>query len=142
FGRAVASIGASGGTNLLSPILIGNGQYYLEYPEDIQLYGLSFSTSLPTGTAWQGEISYRPNAPLQINGTDMTGKVAGAAILNGFSAAQADRDLRGYNRKEITQIQTTFTHFFDQVMGAGRMTVVGEIGAMRIGGLERQSEVA
>ena len=140
--RALASIGATGGTSLLSPILIGNGNYYLEYPEDIRLYGLSFSTSLPTGTAWQGEISYRPNAPVQINGTDLTGRVASEVIGAGFSPAAANQDIRGYNRKEITQIQTTFTHFFDQVMGAERVTVVGEIGAMRIGGLERQSEVS
>jgi hypothetical protein len=31
-------------------------------------------------------------------------------------------------RKEITQLQTTFTHFFDQVMGASRLTLVGEVG--------------
>ena len=40
--------------------LVGKGQYFMEYPEDIRLYGASFSTMLPTGTAWQGEISYRP----------------------------------------------------------------------------------
>ena len=50
----------------------GNGSYYLEYPEDIRLYGASFSTTLPTGTAWSGEISYRPNAPVQINTYDLT----------------------------------------------------------------------
>jgi hypothetical protein len=127
-------------------VLIGSGNYFLEYPEDIQLYGLSFSTSLPTGTAWQGEISYRPNAPVQINGTDMTARLAAnpaaaAATLGvaGAAAAFGGTDTRGYNRKEITQVQTTFTHFFDQVMGAGRMTLVGEIGAMRIGALEKRT---
>jgi len=43
-------------------IVAGNSKYFVEYPEDIRLYGLSFSTTLPTGTAWSGEISYRPNA--------------------------------------------------------------------------------
>src|SRR5690606_5462604 len=42
----------------------GSSTYFMEYPEDIRLYGVSFSTTLPTGTAWQGEISYRPNAPV------------------------------------------------------------------------------
>ena len=50
-------------------------------------------------------------------------------------------DNRGYNRKEVTQIQTTFTHFFDQVLGAGRVTVVGEIGYAHVGGLESTSEL-
>lgn len=132
---------------LLQSAALGNGRYYLEYPEDIQLYGLSFSTTLPTGTAWGGEISYRPNAPVQINTQDVT-----RALLNPLSigltgnaaspiATAEGADNRGYNRKEITQIQTTFTHFFDQVLGAGRVTVVGEIGYAHVGGLESTSEL-
>jgi hypothetical protein len=97
----------------------GNSSYFVEYPEDIRLYGLSFSTTLPTGTAWSGEVSYRPNAPVQLNTTDilysgLTPLDPNASVLNGT----AGQDLHGYRRKEITQFQTTFTHFFDQVMGA------------------------
>lgn len=125
------------GSGLASSVMLGNGQYYLEYPEDIRLYGLSMSTTLPTGTAFSGEISYRPNAPVQINTADVT-----RAMLNPIApgtspiASTFGADNRGYNRKEITQIQATFTHFFDQVMGAGRVTVVGEVGYTHVGGLE------
>ncbi|MFP6862013.1 DUF1302 domain-containing protein, partial [Pseudomonas sp.] len=52
-------------------VVAGNSNYFLEYPEDIQLYGLSFSTTLPTGTAMAGELSYRPNAPVLLNTTDI-----------------------------------------------------------------------
>jgi len=132
---------------LLQSAALGNGRYYLEYPEDIQLYGVSFSTTLPTGTAWGGELSYRPNAPVQINTQDIT-----RALLNPLSegltgnpaspvATVEGADNRGYNRKEITQIQTTFTHFFDQVLGAGRVTVVGELGFVHVGGLESRREL-
>ena len=129
----------------LAPLLVaGNSQYFIEYPEDIRLYGLSFSTTLPTGTAWSGEISYRPNAPVQLNSTDILfagvrpigGALTNASILNGVPG----QDLHGYERKEITQIQTTFTHFFDQVMGASRLTLVGEVGATYVGGLESRSD--
>ncbi|UVE16904.1 DUF1302 domain-containing protein [Pseudomonas sp. LS44] len=141
------------GGALAQPIMLGRGNYFLEYPEDIQLYGLSFSTTLPTGTAWSGELSYRPNMPLQINGTDMTAKLAtvpagafaaagGGAAGVGAAMRQGNQDLRGYNRKEVTQAQTTFTHFFDQVLGSERMTLVGEIGYTRIGALESTNEVA
>lgn len=112
-------------------LAVGNGSYFMDYPEDIRLYGLSFSTVLPTGTAWQGEISYRPNAPLQINTQDMTLALIGAAT--GASAPGSIQ--RGYDRKEITQVQTTFTHFFDQVLGASRLTMVGEVGFAHVGGL-------
>ncbi|MFP3541486.1 DUF1302 domain-containing protein, partial [Pseudomonas sp. SIMBA_044] len=37
--------------------------------------------------------------------------------------------------------QTTLTHFFDQVMGASRLTLVGEVGVTHVGGLESTSEV-
>lgn len=129
-------------------VLVGNGNYFMDYPEDIRLYGLSFSTTLPTGTAWQGEISYRPNAPVQINTQKMTLKLAegigasvgsiptvGLAAGLAAGAAQAGNIHRGYDRKEVTQIQTTFTHFFDQVLGASRATVVGEVGWTHVGGL-------
>ncbi len=148
--------GVAGGVGAAA--VAGNGGYFMEYPEDIQLYGVSFSTTLPTGTAWQGEVSYRPNAPVQINSTDILyagldpltiGIQAGgtqvsstrpynnASLLNGILG----QDTHGYNRKEITQLQTTFTHFFDQVMGASRLTLVGEIGVSHIGGLESSDEV-
>jgi hypothetical protein len=136
------------GGALAQPILLGRGEYYLEYPEDIRLYGLSFSTTLPTGTAWAGEVSYRPNMPIGINGTDMTAKlatsVAGGLATGGFAGAlaQAGAVSKGYNRKEVTQAQTTLTHFFDQVLGASRLTLVGEAGITSIGGLESRDEVA
>ena len=131
--QMAGGLAAQAGTAIGGAVLLGNGQYYLEYPEDIQLYGLSFSTTLPTGTAWSGEMSYRPNAPIQINTTDVT--------LELTDPTRAGLDNRGYNRKEITQLQTTFTHFFDQVLGAERVTVVGEIGYAHVGGLESTSEV-
>jgi len=130
---SVQELAGTAATALQGAVLLGNGQYFMEYPEDIRLYGLSFSTTLPTGTAWSGEISYRPNAPIQINTTDVT--------TNLTNPGRIGMENRGYNRKEITQLQTTFTHFFDQVLGAGRVTVVGEIGYAHVGGLESTSEV-
>jgi len=127
----------------LMPLQVaGNSSYYVEYPEDIRLYGLSFSTTLPTGTAWSGEISYRPNAPVQLNTTDIL--YSGLTPLNpDVSKLQGTpgADQPGYRRKEITQLQTTFTHFFDQVMGAERLTMVGEIGWTHVGGLESTSKM-
>ncbi|MER0630273.1 DUF1302 domain-containing protein [Pseudomonas aeruginosa] len=140
---------AAAGFGQLAPLVVaGNSQYFMEYPEDIRLYGLSFSTTLPTGTAWQGEISYRPNAPVQLSTTDIlfagidplkttvSPLYGNASVLDGTAGS----DLHGYRRKEITQFQTTFTHFFDQVMGASRLTLVGELGVAHVGGLESTSE--
>ncbi|GLK87728.1 DUF1302 domain-containing protein [Pseudomonas turukhanskensis] len=137
---------AAGALGTLAPLVVaGNSSYFMEYPEDIRLYGLSFSTTLPEGTAWSGELSYRPNAPVQINSTDIL--YAGVKLLGGAYADASTldglpgQDQHGYNRKEITQFQTTFTHFFDQVMGAERLTLVGEVGVVHVGGLESNSDV-
>lgn len=129
-------------TGLASATVAGNSRYFIEYPEDIRLYGLSFSTTLPTGTAWSGELSYRPNAPVQLNTTDIL--FGGLTPLDPtVSPIQATpgQDTHGYRRKEITQLQTTFTHFIDQVMGASRLTLVGELGWTHVGGLESTSKL-
>ena len=140
-GNVLRALSVPGGAALAQPLLLGRGNYFLEYPEDIRLYGLSFSTTLPTGTAWNGEISYRPNMPLQLNTTDMTPLLA-TTVVGGFTSggaagalAQANQISHGYVRKEVTQAQTTFTHFFDQTMGADRVTLVGEVGMTYVGGM-------
>jgi hypothetical protein len=135
------SVAAGLAPTLLPLVVAGNSSYYVEYPEDIRLYGLSFSTTLPTGTAWSGEISYRPNAPVQLNTTDIL--YSGLTPLNpnlSVLKGTPGQDQPGYRRKEITQLQTTFTHFFDQVMGAERLTLVGEVGMTHVGGLESSNK--
>ncbi|SDY43798.1 DUF1302 domain-containing protein [Pseudomonas sp. NFIX28] len=144
-GASPAAFASASRLGALAPLVIaGSSQYFIEYPQDIRLYGLSFSTTLPTGTAWSGEVSYRPNAPVQLNTTDLLfaqvgplgGLFANASVLEGTPG----QDMHGYRRKEITQLQTTFTHFFDQVMGAERLTLVGEVGVSHVGGLESSSK--
>ncbi|MFC4252455.1 DUF1302 domain-containing protein [Sinimarinibacterium flocculans] len=42
----------------------------VEYPEDIHLFGLSFATTA-LGWSFQGEVAWRPNAPLQVDTEDL-----------------------------------------------------------------------
>jgi len=44
--------------------------YWTEYPEDINLYGISFNSNIGTW-ALSGEVSYRPNLPLQIDDVEV-----------------------------------------------------------------------
>ncbi|MGH8481491.1 MAG: DUF1302 domain-containing protein [Nevskiaceae bacterium] len=46
-------------------------RFLLEYPEDIQMYGFSFNTTVGDFSL-QGEIAYRPNMPLQVDTQDLT----------------------------------------------------------------------
>ncbi|PJI47279.1 MAG: adhesin [Pseudomonas sp.] len=121
----------------------GNTRYFLDYPEDIHLYGLSFATTLPTGTAWSGELSYRPNMPVSINTADLFGGALNPTFraLTGSNAeptvqAEEGQVLQGWKRKEVTQVQTTFLHLFDPLLGADSLSVAAEFGLTHVGGLE------
>lgn len=134
-----AVVASPTGQGLVSAYRLGTSKFYYDYPEDIRLYGLSFSTTLATGTALSGEFSYRPNAPLQISGADMVTGLLGSPALSPVSAAftpDNNQAIPGYQRKELSQLQLTATHFFDRVMGAERLTLIGEAAAVHVGGLE------
>lgn len=128
-------------------VLAGRGQYFLEYPEDIRLYGASFATTLASGSLWAGEFSYRPNAPVRLNAADLS-----ASLAHGLNAALAAGDLqaagalaggehRGYRRKDVSQLQTTLTHHLDHALGADQITLVGEVGLVHVGGLESRRQL-
>jgi len=129
--------------------------FYVEYPEDIQMYGMSWNTNLPGGVAWQGEVSYRPNMPLQVDDVELL--FGALSPLNSFLPFPANRfcsqlnpgctaspfstDQRGYRRKEVSQLQMTFTKAFPSVLGAEQLALVGEIGATEVWDLEDQDEL-
>lgn len=117
---------------------VRSASYFINYPEDIRLYGLSFQTSVG-GTSLGGEVSFRPNMPLQINTPDLLSAATFAAtsplITSGFASRVPGAQLNGYKRMPVTQAQVTATRFFDQVMGADRLTLIGEVGYNHIAGL-------
>ncbi len=49
---------------------VDTAQAFMEYPEDLQVFGFSFNTTL-FGWSWAGEYAYRPNMPLQVHITDL-----------------------------------------------------------------------
>jgi hypothetical protein len=124
-----------------------SASYYLEYPEDIRLYGISFATTTPDGTALSGEISHRPNMPLSLNGTDVStaASVGGLVSMLGidglaiFDSGWADTEfgslVQGYKRMPFSQAQVSAVHTFDQVLGGDRLTLIGEVGYSHIGDL-------
>ena len=65
-GEAVGGVAAALAIDRYPDRANRSGEYFLEYPEDIRLLGVSFNTALGTsGWALQGEYSLRPDAPLQ-----------------------------------------------------------------------------
>lgn len=111
--------------------------YFAEYPEDIRLYGLSFSTSGPAGIALQGEYSYRQNLPLQLATTEVILAAGGLAnnITGGNLAAAGvvpGTEISGFRRVKMQQVQVTATKIFGPNLGAESITAIGEVGYTRL----------
>jgi hypothetical protein len=112
------------------------GTYFVEYPEDIKLFGVSVNTALPGGIALQGEYSYRKNQPLQLPSAELlnaalglqsqlstTTSLAAASTFNNYGDV-----ISGYRRVKMHQIQFTATKAFGPTFGAEQLVTVGEIG--------------
>ncbi|VAW37954.1 FIG067310: hypothetical protein [hydrothermal vent metagenome] len=132
----------------LAPVTIENptpspstGAYFIEYPEDIDLYGLSFNTVInSTGTSIAGELSYRPNVPLQIDDVEVL--FAALSPLNPLIPAPYNRFvsqlgdfgpseyIQGWERHKVSQFQVTATQLFgpNNPFKADEIVVLAEFG--------------
>lgn len=105
--------------------------YFIEYPEDIAMYGLSFNTLGPMGVALQGEYSYRPNQPLQLAANNILNEFLSLGQLGlntGIGATARDTDVEGYKRVKAHQVQLTATQTFGRMLGASQVIGVAEAG--------------
>jgi len=137
--------------NVILPAPAANSAALIvEYPEDIHLFGVSFNTTLPGGVAWQGEVSYRPNMPLQLDDVEVL--FAGLSPINqalaasgapkaaffcsqllpGCTSVAPGAYVKGWREHEVTQLQMTFTKAFSSVLGAEQIALVGELGGTQV----------
>ena len=131
----------SAGTTVINPSPT-SANYFVEYPSGIHLYGISFNTQFEgPGIALQGELSYRPNQPLQVDDVELL--YAGLSPLNELIPAPANRfysqlgvfpagvPIRGYTRNHVTQLQFTATKVFgpNNIFKADQIALVAEAGA-------------
>lgn len=60
---------------------VDTASVFVEYPENIQMYGVSFNTTLGDW-AYSGEFAYRPKLPVQIHTVDLTLAAVSPAFPN------------------------------------------------------------
>ena len=118
------------------------GNYFLEYAEDIQLFGLSFNTVLgASGWALQGEYSLRPNAPLQRAERSVLEEGLAPVFIalrlpdaqrQAYLASYRPSKVEGYVEREVSQVQATATRVFGPMAGADALVFVGEAGLMHV----------
>jgi hypothetical protein len=112
-------------------------QYFLEYPEDIKLFGVSFNTTVDSiGASLQGEYSYRKDAPLQVDDVELL--LAALSPLNNpatnilsdnqLGVYGLDTYIAGYKELDVSQVQMTLTKLFGPTLKADQFTFVTEVG--------------
>ncbi len=144
----------SGWTGLLQEGLgtgnyAGTANYFREFPEDIDTYGVSMNTSLPGipilgYAAFQGEFCYKKNQPIQVDDVELL--FAALSPLDqfiglgfpgfGFKQSQLCNDtpfgfdeyIQGYRRKDMMQTQFTVTQLFGPGLGADNWLFMSECG--------------
>jgi len=108
--------------------------YLMEYPEDISMLGLSFSTAtLRSGTLLSGEVSHHRNFPFQISLNEVFSAVlspiefsgGGDSALGSFAAN--DR-VKGYLKLDRTQATLGVTQLFGSRLGAAQTAANADIG--------------
>jgi len=118
--------------------------YFVTYPEDLQIAGLSFATNVGT-MALSGEFSFHPDTPIQINGPMVI-----QALVSGVAASPAT-DIQnlilgpgelneGSRNFDVSQVQMTAIKFFDQIAGASRVILIGEAGYTFIHGFDEGAD--
>jgi hypothetical protein len=133
--------------------------YFIEYPEDIKLYGVSFNTQLSgIGMALQGEVSYRKDVPVQVDDVELllaalspvSGVLADLTSLAGLPPVPpalppyvqyTDNQIgvfapgtviNGYEELDVSQVQLTATQLFGPTFGADQFVIVGEVGVTHV----------
>ena len=85
-----------------------NPKYSPNSPTDIRMFGLTFETRFAGGTAF-GELTYRPNQPLQFNAADLLGAVlspvAPTTLRGQERALPPGGTLSGFERHKNVQLQ-------------------------------------
>ncbi|MDF3029670.1 MAG: hypothetical protein K0R03_228 [Moraxellaceae bacterium] len=149
--KAVAARNAcmAQGGNGTACTIIANAYHYIDtttyelvYPEDVQMYGLSFSTTVGE-LSFSGELAYRPKEPINAelgdnlvvynalnagsvsNGTPAT---AGSVLNNGLPLS-ANQTVKNWVELETYNLALVSIYNFGPMLGAEGMTGVLEFGA-------------
>jgi hypothetical protein len=107
-----------------------NPRYYTEFPDDIRMFGLTFESKFKAATAF-GELTYRPNQPLQFNAADLLGAVLSPVAPTTLRAREQELapggTLSGFERHKQVQLQLGSVGQIPAVLGAVGMNWGAEL---------------
>jgi hypothetical protein len=130
FYSAIKSLRTSGAPYIPADPGNLNPQYFTEYPEDVQMYAATFDTKWRGGAVF-GELSYRPNQPLNYNSQDLiaafTSLTAPTPLRAQANALAPGAVFHAWERHELIQLQLGATQNFPNVLGAANLNVGAEV---------------
>ncbi len=101
--------------------------YIATYPEDIDMYGLTFSTAtMRTGTLLSGELSHHRDFPFQLALGDVFGAILSPVQFddafknNGIGVFGAEERIRGYERLNRSQVALSALQIVPGILGASQ----------------------
>ena len=115
-------------------------RYVVEYPEDMNVFGVSFNTALAsTGISLQGELSLKTDVPLAVDDVELlfaalsaVYPVFGANNQIGSYLGKLNTYIPGYRKLDVWQGQVTATKAFGPTLGADQWVLVAEAGAISV----------
>lgn len=119
--------------------------YFVEYPEDIQLYGLSFNTTWSLlDVAIQGEYSLKVGQPLQLDDVELLLAGLGAAgqispLAGGTLGGQY---LRGWRRHDVDQVDISVTKIWSPTFAWDQLSMFVEAGFVNVRDMPSPRELA
>lgn len=88
-------------------------EYFVEYPEDIKLFGVSFNTMLPFGgMALQGEYSLKQDQPLQLEDVEILIAGLRTPLPSQLGPFGPNEVIQGWRRHDVSQWDISTTKIF------------------------------
>jgi len=123
-GRVAGPLFLPGDPGILNP------SYFTEYPEDIRMFGVTLEKKWRGGSVL-GELTYRPNQPLQYNSYDVisaaVSRTAPTPLREQADAVAPGGVLRAWERHEALQLQLGATGGLPNVLGSAGMSYGAEL---------------
>ncbi len=119
--------------------------YFIEYPEDITMIGLSFSTATARrGLLLSGELSYHHDFPFQIDTDTVIGLVMSPMQFSGGGGSPetfgANDTVRGYSRHGRSQASLGVTQLFGPRLGAAQTAANADLAMVHVHDMPGEDE--
>jgi len=124
-----------------STLDVGATNYGLIYPENVSVFGTSFSKKINPELTAYGELAYRPNQPLSFNASDLLSGFTSSSnttllnIAKNIKAISPGGTFDAYDRFDVFTGSVGVNQVFPKALNAEKVSVTSEIGFSHVSAL-------